>query len=150
MVWIAVHDRLATGDRLKKWNPQVDSVCPLCNNATERRDHLFFSCHYSAGVWKNLVGKLMGSRYTTVWNIMSSLVDTTWSSAYLYILRYAFQATVHSLWRERNGRKHGEPSRDQAHLSGFIDKLIRNRIDSLRGTRNGRFDKYLQLWFANH
>ena len=39
--------------------------------------------------------------------------------------------------------------RDQAHLNSFIDKLIRNRIDSLGGSKNGRFDKYLQLWFAN-
>lgn len=151
MVWIALHDRLATGDRIKRWNLHVDSVCPLCNSSTEIRDHLFFSCHYSAGIWNNLVCKLMGSRYTTDWNnIISTLVDTTWSSSSQFLLRYAFQATVHILWRERNCRKHGETPRDQALLTRFIDKLIRNRIDSLRGSRNGRFDNYLHKWFTNH
>lgn len=31
LVWIAVRDRLATGDMMKRWNAQVDDSCVLCN-----------------------------------------------------------------------------------------------------------------------
>ena len=63
-------------------------------------------------------------------------------------LPYTFQATVHTLWRERNNRKHGEPPRDKVLLTSFIDKLIRNRMASLRGSRNEKFDNYSQKWFS--
>lgn len=55
----------------------------------------------------------------------------------------------YTLCCERGMVKNMVNQRDQAHLNSFIDKLIRNRIDSLWGSKNGRFDKYLQLWFAN-
>lgn len=44
--WIAVHNRLATGDRLLQWNPQENSMCIFCQSAIETRDHLFFSCSF--------------------------------------------------------------------------------------------------------
>ncbi|KAF8094502.1 hypothetical protein N665_0360s0009, partial [Sinapis alba] len=125
-------------------------VCILCKSEKESRDHIFFRCRFAAGVWSKLARKLMGSRFTTVWSdILSCLVDKAWSSASLFLLRYVFQATVYSIWRERNGRRHGEPSQDQTRLSSYIDKQVRNRIDSLRGTGNGQFDHLLRLWFAN-
>lgn len=115
-----------------------------------QRSHIF-RCQFSAGVWSRLARNLMGSRFTTVWSdILSCLVDTTWSSAYLFLLWYVFQATVYSIWREINGRRHGEPSQDPTRLRSYIDKQVRNRNDSLRGTGMGQFDHLLRLLrFAN-
>lgn len=42
LVWIAIHDRLATGDRISRWNPQANINCWLCQAPFENRDHLFF------------------------------------------------------------------------------------------------------------
>lgn len=40
--WLAVQNRLATGDRLVRWYAQVDTFCILCNHPMETRNHLFF------------------------------------------------------------------------------------------------------------
>ena len=47
MSWVAVHNRLATGDRLLQWNSQANAQCILCNSAVESRNHLFFSCTFT-------------------------------------------------------------------------------------------------------
>lgn len=55
MVWIVVHDRLATGDRISRWNPQDITHCWFCQTSFENRDHLFFDCSYSKEVWCDLI-----------------------------------------------------------------------------------------------
>lgn len=55
--WIAAHNRLATGDRVIKWNLQTDAQCVLCKPPMETREHLFFSCPLSQEIWLNLTGK---------------------------------------------------------------------------------------------
>ena len=47
MSWLAVHNRLATGDRLLLWNSQANAQCILCNSAVESRNYLFFSCTFT-------------------------------------------------------------------------------------------------------
>ncbi|KAH0914653.1 hypothetical protein HID58_029099 [Brassica napus] len=47
------------------------------------------------------------------------------------LLRLSFQAVIHSVWRERNSRKHTGVYRTAQQLTRFIDKTIRNR-SSLR------------------
>ncbi|KAG5402833.1 hypothetical protein IGI04_008952 [Brassica rapa subsp. trilocularis] len=53
-----------------------------------------------------------------------------WSSTVL--LRYCFQAVAYALWHERNVRRVGEASQPATCLIARLDKLIRNRISSLR------------------
>lgn len=60
ITWLAVLDRLATGDRILKWNSQADPTCWLCKSVSETRDHIFFDCVYSKEVWKETVKDLMG------------------------------------------------------------------------------------------
>lgn len=43
IAWLAIRDRLATGERVLRWNPQGDATCVLCNGTMETRDHLFFN-----------------------------------------------------------------------------------------------------------
>ena len=59
--WLAILNRLATGDRMIRWNPQAISTCGLCNLTTETRDHLFFECCYSKEVWIGTIKNLAGS-----------------------------------------------------------------------------------------
>ncbi|WZZ03011.1 hypothetical protein YC2023_088932 [Brassica napus] len=135
---------------MKRWNAQVDDTCVICNASPKSRDHLFFSCTYATEVWSSLSCKLMGTRFTTTWsNILNCLVDKTWSISTMFLLRYVFQATVYSIWRERNWRRHGESNQDQARLSKFIDQLIQNRIGSLRGVGYRKYYKLLRVWSAH-
>ncbi|GKV49366.1 hypothetical protein SLEP1_g56121 [Rubroshorea leprosula] len=52
--WLAILDRLTTKARQKKWSPNIDDTCVLCNNGSETVEHLFFKCSYAKCVWKSL------------------------------------------------------------------------------------------------
>ena len=47
ITWIAMHGRLSTGDRMRKWNENVDASCVLCQEPLETLHHLFFDCPYT-------------------------------------------------------------------------------------------------------
>lgn len=46
ITWIAIHNRLSTGDRMMRWGGSVNTACSLCDELVETRDHLFFDCRY--------------------------------------------------------------------------------------------------------
>nr|ABE65501.1 hypothetical protein At3g49280 [Arabidopsis thaliana] len=92
-----------------KWNKNVGTSCLLCNYPLETREHLFFQCPYSRTVWSELAGRLLASKYTDNWlDIMKELVSKDLDATTRIVLRYVFQNTIHSIWRERNERRHGE------------------------------------------
>ena len=64
-----------------------------------------------------------------------------------FLLRYCFQAVVYALWRERNARRVGDPSQPVSCLIARLDKLIRNRITSLRRKKGGKYEKAMEVWF---
>ena len=66
--WLAIRNRLTTGDRMLNWNVVVDSSCVLCRQPLESRGHLFFTCPYSAEIWTALTCKLLTHKFTTHWN----------------------------------------------------------------------------------
>ena len=149
LTWIAIHDRLATGVRVQRWSPQSDAYCVLCSGHLETREHLFFSCSYSKQIWRGLTTILLGLRYTEDWSsILDLLADSGRNNTELFLLRYAFQCSIHTIWRERNGRKHGEAHQSSASLLRFIDKRVRNRISSLRIGGSRYFTNALTTWFA--
>ena len=57
IAWLAVRNRLSTGDRTRAWGEV--QVCRLCGEPDETRDHLFFVCPYSYTVWTDLTGCLL-------------------------------------------------------------------------------------------
>lgn len=149
LTWIAVHDRLATGVRVQKWSPNSDAHCVLCTSQLETREHLFFCCSYSKQIWKGLTANLLCSRYTEDWNgILTLLLDKGRNKTEMFLLRYVFQCSVHTIWRERNGRKHGEGHQTAETLLKFIDKGVRNRISSLRVSGSRSYATAMASWFA--
>ncbi|CAL9216215.1 unnamed protein product, partial [Arabidopsis halleri] len=128
IAWIAIRNRLATGDRLVKWNGAANGSCVFCQADVETRDHLFFSCPYSTQVWSALTREMLGLRYSTRWESLIPLITSS-NSPHLhhFVLKYVFQLSIHSLWRERNGRRHGESTTPASTLSKLIDKNMRNR-----------------------
>lgn len=150
MSWIAVHNRLATGDRMLQWNSQVNGQCILCNSAIESRDHLFFSCVFTETIWRNLTRKLLGQNYSHVWGQILVLLSTnTVSGVKRFLLRYVFQLSIHTIWLERNGRKHSRVQRPPSLLIKFIDKQTRNRISSLQGRGGTSFKNAMMVWFSS-
>ncbi|CAA7051509.1 unnamed protein product [Microthlaspi erraticum] len=129
--WLALHNRLATCDRILSWSPGINPLCVFCQRQQETRNHIFFTCGYS------------NSRHPRI---------------PLFLVRYVFQSAIHTLWRERNSRRHGDRPQPPAKLTRIIDKTVRNRIlmeskmqtdesqtESRNQTRSMRSDQ--QLWF---
>ena len=143
LVWIAIHNRLATGDRVLRWNPQAISTCWLCQKATETRHHLFFDCDYSKEVWLGTIKNLAGNRRFHEWSSVVQVVadGLHGRSMQTFLLRYSFQAVAYALWHERNVRRVGEPSLPADCLITRLDKLIRNRITSLRKKEGRKYKK---------
>ncbi|XP_075080541.1 uncharacterized protein LOC142166034 [Nicotiana tabacum] len=54
-MWLLMHERLLTTDRLKKWKVQVDETCCFCNQALETREHIFAECSYGINMWCRLM-----------------------------------------------------------------------------------------------
>ena len=108
-IWTAMRDRLSTCDRMLKWNPTINPICVLCQQSMETRNHLFFSCSYSSQILQKLVRGLLQSRYTDEWeDIVTLLLDNRQEYVRLLLSRYTFQATAHTIWWERNMKKHGD------------------------------------------
>ena len=63
------------------------------------------------------------------------------------LLRYCFQAVAYAIWHERNVRRVGEASQPATCLIAKLDKLIRNRISSLRRRVGGKYEKMMEDWF---
>ncbi|KAG7585037.1 Reverse transcriptase zinc-binding domain [Arabidopsis thaliana x Arabidopsis arenosa] len=148
-VWLAALNRLSTGDRMNYWNRGLSAACVLCNNALETRDHLFFTCDFASAVWYDLAKNVYGARYSTNWHDLLVSISGNWKNRIeSFIVRYLFQATTHTIWRERNGRKHGEKPNSTALLIKWIDKQIRNQLSTIRESGDRRYDLGLQTWFA--
>lgn len=133
--WIAVYNRLATGDCLLKWNNQADATWILC----QTHGTTFISAVLTQTIWRNLMENILGPNYSNNWNhVLEMLTVNTISSTREFLFRYVFQALVHSIWHERNGRRHGEIHHNSNYMISFIDKQVRNRISSLK-RRGGKF-----------
>ncbi|XP_048598554.1 uncharacterized protein LOC125579098 [Brassica napus] len=148
ITWIAARGRLATMDRISRWNPGVDSTCVLCKVFQETTNHLFFECVYSSGIWEKLVKGILGNAYAYKWDEVTELISvSSRGKMKRFCLRYAFQITVYMLWRERNKRRHGESPMPQHVLVKMIDKAIRNKLSlvQMKGIKGMNFS--LQYWF---
>ena len=146
-MWVALKERLQTTDRMQKWNSSINTTCVLCTDALESCDHLFFGCRYSGTVWRNLVEGLMCDQFTMVWNELIDIVSKSWVTPIkTFIIRYTLQATMHTVWWERNARRPGDAPRDINILTKMVDKSVRLRLLSLKG-RGDYFEEGLITWF---
>lgn len=149
-LWLAVHDRLPTAYRMAKWQGGPSMACVFCHHSSESRDHLFFACGFVSEIWAALAKGILKSRYTVDWNSLVTYVSQLQSTRLeRFIAKYLFQATVYNVWRERNGRRHGEDPIPASRLIRMIDKQVRNKFSSLRASGDRRYDKGLQLWFES-
>ncbi|GKD72578.1 RNA-directed DNA polymerase, eukaryota, reverse transcriptase zinc-binding domain protein, partial [Tanacetum coccineum] len=51
ILWMLVHERLPTQDRLAKWYPNRVIKCVMCLQEQDSHQHLFFNCPYSKKVY---------------------------------------------------------------------------------------------------
>lgn len=149
MAWLATLNRLSTLDRVSRWDQNLDTACILCKNAPETRNHLFFQCSFSSMIWEQLAKGILCSSYTEDWDELVEVISSaTMEKKKLFCLRYAFQAVLYAVWRERNRRKHGESAMPSQVLIRLTDKAVRNKLSLLQSKGVKGFNGSLQLWFA--
>ncbi|KAL0728812.1 hypothetical protein Bca4012_024905 [Brassica carinata] len=147
LAWIAVRNRLQTGDRMRLWNAGINTTCILCNEEEETCEHLFFRCMYTAQIWKTLAEGLLQNRFTTEWRDLIAIITSPGLTPIKnFLVRYTFQAAIHTVWRERNARRHGEQAREAQLLAKFVDKTVRLWLLSLQG--RGKMQDGLVTWFG--
>ena len=92
--------RLATGDRMRHWNGNVNVSCVLCTEPLETLEHLVFECAYSAQIWEALMKDILRDKYTVRWEeLLRIMRDSTRRNMHLFLIKYMFQATVYGLER---------------------------------------------------
>lgn len=144
IAWLAVRNRLSTGDRTQAWGEHQH--CRLCGEPQETRDHLFFACPYTYTVWTETIGSLL-PRPNPDWNItITMLLSRRRTATVTCLLRLSFQTVLHSVWRERNSRKHNGLFRSAHELIRQIDKMIRNRVSSLRSKNAAFYSTVMMEW----
>ncbi|KAG7543982.1 Reverse transcriptase domain [Arabidopsis thaliana x Arabidopsis arenosa] len=146
--WLAMQNKLSTGDRMAHWNRGTQTSCVFCSHNIETRNHLFFSCPFSAEIWYALAKNIYKAKFSTNWSDLITSINGQWSDRLeSFIARYVFHATLHTIWRERNRRRHGENPNPPARLINWIDKQVRNQLSTIRTSGDRRYDKGLQAWF---
>ena len=149
IAWLAVKDRLSTMDRISKWNWDVDVICVFCKREPESRSHLFFDCSYSSQVWEYITKGILLNEYTKVWSdILSIIKEERMERKKRFCLRYAFQATIYTLWRERNRIKHDEKPLPIEAVMKLVDKGMRNKLSVIRTRGVKEWEEGLQFWFS--
>lgn len=134
-------------DRILSWNSSVNGVCVLCQEEEETCQHLFFSCKYSSKVWKETIGGILKEAYTTRCTEIIEVISRNRSNpSETFIVRYAFQTLAHSIWRERNARRHGEQPNDEKKLIKIVDKMIRLKLLLVKGKGKRYLDEALIRW----
>ena len=149
LTWLAIQDRLTTMDRISRWSRGVDQMCVLCRSLDESRNHLFFECSFTSQIWEHLVKGILCSDYTVQWDDIVRLITArNMENKAQFCIRYSLQASIHTLWRERNKIRHGEKAIPLLSLKKLIEKGVRNKFSLMRGKGGKKLEGIMQFWFA--
>lgn len=148
ITWPAVKNRLSTGDKMRAWG--LTQGCTLCGEWDETRDHLFFACPYSFTVWHGLANHILGS-YTDpdLQLTLDHLQGLRLGDMDTILIKMLFQMTIYHLWRERNARRHHTSWMSVDAMRTAIDKMMRNRISSLKYRAGHKHAGLLHRWFLH-
>ncbi|KAM3344365.1 hypothetical protein P3S68_024072 [Capsicum galapagoense] len=127
IMFVVIHQRLYTKDRLDKWGIHPSRMCALCEEELEDHQHLFFKCSVSWAIWKRMLLAWQGiTRRNMGWTDEIQWISTHAKGKHLRaaILRMSFVATVYHIWLERNQRTFQQKKRT-------IDTLIKRIIQDI-------------------
>ena len=80
--------------------------------------------------------------------MIQAVVTGSQEKGLMFLMRYCVQVVVYAIWHERNVRRVGESSQPAACLSVRFDKMVRNRITSLRKKPGGKHEKTMIIWLG--
>ncbi|XP_015160191.1 uncharacterized protein [Solanum tuberosum] len=107
IMWLQLHAKLLTKDRLLKWGSKVEPQCMLCQNEDETRDHLFMKCSYTRRLWDEIARWMqMSSDIGGNWqqHLTWALKNAKGKTIRAQIFRMVYAEAVYAVWIERNQR----------------------------------------------
>ncbi|XP_062104371.1 uncharacterized protein LOC133815564 [Humulus lupulus] len=103
ILWLAIHDRLNTKERLKRHRVIENSDCLLCGLFEESCDHLFFNCSFTIRCYQQVLLWLnWKTESTTLLKVTRWIERAKVSTLRKHVYLAAIAALVYQLWRVRN------------------------------------------------
>ena len=107
ITWLVIQDRLSTQDKLLKWGVINSISCVFCRANVEDRNHLFFECQFTTGIWMRVLSLCGQSRLPRRWENEFRWATRCKGFSFCSVTkRIAWGATIYHLWRQRNARVH--------------------------------------------
>ncbi|KAG2305893.1 hypothetical protein Bca52824_025641 [Brassica carinata] len=119
----------------------------VIHNYWIHQNHLFLRCEVSEHLWTLILRRLgYGRFFFHTWLAFVTWMGDRDSVTPLTLRRLASQATIYTIWTERNSRLHNNVS---SSTEALFKKLDRQLKDIILARRNRKaFKGLLQLWLA--
>ena len=142
-------NRCPTRDRIIGWGLITTSpLCLLCNLEPESRNHLFFDCAFTWGIWSVLIRRC-GLQPERIWSrVLEQLQGLSPRSPLGMLSLICWQACLYWSWTERNTRLHRQIFTSSQSLTRRIDRQIKDRILSLRSANPSTSSTMMQQWLS--
>ncbi|XP_004229148.1 uncharacterized protein [Solanum lycopersicum] len=131
IMWIMMHQKLSTVDKLVQWGIEVDKECVLCKNAEESAEHLFLQCQFARKVWKRILGSIdHRSTAPMVWEQFQQWCIQNGKGKRATTQRFKTVLTegIYGLWIERNNRMFEHKSKKEESIAKEIVCVTMARI----------------------
>ncbi|XP_062094337.1 uncharacterized protein LOC133800396 [Humulus lupulus] len=103
ILWLAIHNRLNTKDRLKRHGVIDQSDCLFCGEAEESCEHLFFNCHFSLNCYQQILQWLnWRTKLTTLKKVIRWIERASSSSFQKLVFSAVIAALLYNIWKARN------------------------------------------------
>ncbi|KAI7986845.1 hypothetical protein LOK49_LG14G01079, partial [Camellia lanceoleosa] len=149
IVWVALHNRLYTGDRLLLFGLAPHSQCPFCLTSGESHSHLFFKCPFSHRIWSAIEVKCNIQWPDFDWpDIVTHVTnEAKGKSLRANILSNAFLCSIYHIWIERNNRVFNKEFKPEEVVIKIVIQMVRNRMLSVKNLPRSAGDSwFLDQW----
>jgi hypothetical protein len=132
-LWLVVHNRALTWDNLRKRGFIGPSICALCHQQEETKEHLFNGCHYSQQIWDQGAQAMRRSNQdrSSINDTIENWDHSTYNNPILNLIWQLLSGFIlWQIWKERNKRIfHSQPTPPETTWE-TIRSLIKETIRS--------------------
>ncbi|GJR73821.1 reverse transcriptase domain, reverse transcriptase zinc-binding domain protein [Tanacetum coccineum] len=147
MLWMAIHGRLQTQDRLFQWNNDISMKCALCKKCMDSHTHLFIQCNYTVEVWNSIrkKGYLEGLRQNWEETVNNMAINQS-NAIKSVVCRIVFSVVVYYIWQERNKRQFANEVRPAQVLVDIIMESVKTRLSGLTVKESMNVQRVAKDW----